>query len=123
MTIREAIERTDSLLHNVYSRSDKIAWLSGLDLEVKKVILDQYERPDAGYFAGYRDSTPDSMVLLVPAPYDQMYLRWLEAQIHYHNGEYDKYNNAMAMYQTVLDAFANYYRRTHTPKRTAIKFF
>ena len=123
MTIREAIERTDSLLHNVYSRSDKIAWLSGLDLEVKKVILDQYERPDAGYFDGYRDSTPDSMVLLVPAPYDQMYLRWLEAQIHYHNGEYDKYNNAMAMYQTVLDAFANYYRRTHTPKRTAIKFF
>ena len=123
MTIREAIERTDSLLHNVYSRGDKIAWLSGLDLEVKKVILDQYERPDAGYFDGYRDGTPDSMVLLVPAPYDQIYLRWLEAQIHYHNGEYDKYNNAMAMYQTVLDAFANYYRRTHTPKRTAIKFF
>ena len=123
MTIREAIEKTDSLLHNVYSRGDKIAWLSGLDLEVKKVILDQYERPDAGYFDGYRDSTPDSMVLLVPAPYDQIYLRWLEAQIHYHNGEYDKYNNAMAMYQTVLDAFANYYRRTHTPKRTSIIFF
>ena len=123
MTIREAIERIDNLLHNVYSREDKITWLSRLDMEVKQTVMDSYESPKICYFGGYNEFTPDTMVLLVPAPYDDMYLKWLEAQIHYHNGEYDKYNNAMAMYQTVFDAFANYYRRTHMPKRTAIKYF
>ena len=123
MTIREAIERIDSLLHNVYSRDEKIAWLSRLDLEVKQNILDVHEGTRIGYFGGYHANTPDTMVLLVGAPYDELYLRWLEAQIHYYNGEYDKYNNAMAMFQTVYDAFTKYYRRTHMPKSAAIKYF
>ena len=123
MKIREAIERIDSLLHNVYSRDEKLAWLSGLDLEVKQQILDAHEGAKTGYFGGYHPNTPDTMALLVSAPYDQMYLRWLEAQIHYHNGEYDKYNNAMAMFQSVYDAFANHYRRTHLPKTAVIRYF
>lgn len=123
MTIREAIERTDDLLHNVYSRDVKIAWLSRLDLEIKQQIIDAHEGVKISYFGGYNAHTPDTMALLVSAPYDEIYLRWLEAQIHYHNGEYDKYNNAMAMYQTIYDGFANFYRRTHMPKGTAIKYF
>ena len=123
MTIQEAIERTDSLMHNVYSRDDKISWLSRLDMEVKQQIVDTHEGGKVGYFGGYSQSSPEMLVLLVPAPYDEMYLRYLEAQIHYHNGEYDKYNNAMAMFQTIYDGFANYYRRTHMPKRTAMKYF
>ena len=123
MTIREAIDRTDNLLHNVYSRDDKIEWLSRLDMEIKQQIIDTHEDAKVKHFSGYRASTPETIFLLVPAPYDDMYLKWLEAQIHYHNGEYDKYNNAMAMFQTAYDGYANYYRRTHMPKSTAIKYF
>ena len=123
MTIREALDRTDNLVHNIYSRGEKIAWLSGLDLEVKQLILDAPAGAARTPFAGYTELTPDTMVLLVPAPYDDAYLKFLEAQIHYHNGEYDKYNNAMAMFRTVYDAFANYHRRTHMPRRAVIRYF
>ena len=123
MTIREAIERIDSHKHNIYSQNDKIMWLSRLDSMVKTLIIDAHEGGDGVKFTGYDDKTDLNTELLVPAPFDEVYLRWLEAQIDYSNGEYDKYNNAIVMYQTSYDGYANYYRRTHMPKRTAIKYF
>ena len=123
MTIREAINRIDSLKHNVYSTNDKIAWLNRLDSMVKSLIIDVHE--GAGYigFYGYDEETDMDTELIVPAPFDEVYLRWMEAQIDYHNGEYDKYNNAIIMYQTAFDGYANYYRRNHMPLGKAIKYF
>lgn len=123
MTIREAINRIDNLKHNVYSRSEKIAWLARLDAEVKQQIIDAHENNKRLIFAGYDEDTPEDTELLIPFPYDDVYLKYLEAQIDYYNGEYDKYNNAIVMYQAALDVFTNYYRRTHMPKGTAIKYF
>ena len=123
MKIREAIERIDSHKHNIYSQNDKIAWLSRLDSMVKTLIIDAHEGGDSVEFAGYDDKTDMNTEMLVPAPFDEVYLRWLEAQIDYSNGEYDKYNNAIIMYQTSYDAFANHYRRTHMPKTAAFKYF
>ena len=123
MTIREAIERIDSHKHNIYTQNDKIAWLSRLDSMVKTLIIDAHEGGEDVEFTGYDDSTDLNTEMLVPAPFDEMYLRWLEAQIDYSNGEYGKYNNAITMYQTAYDAYANHYRRTHMPKSTAIKYF
>ena len=123
MKIREAVERIDSHKHNIYTQNDKIAWLSRLDSMVKTLIIDAHEGGEAVEFTGYDDSTDLNTEMLVPAPFDEMYLRWLEAQIDYSNGEYGKYNNAISMYQTAYDAYANHYRRTHMPKSTAIKYF
>jgi hypothetical protein len=72
---------------------------------------------------GYGEDEDLSTVLLVPAPYDDIYVRWLEAQIDYTNGEYGKYNNSIAMYNAAYTAFANYYNRTHMPKGKKFKFF
>jgi hypothetical protein len=123
MKIREAIERIDSQKHNVYSQNEKIAWLSRLDSMVKTLIIDAHEGAETVEFTGYNDRTDMETELLVPAPFDEVYLRWLEAQMDYSSGEYDKYNNAMLMYQTSYDGYANHYRRTHMPKSTAIKYF
>lgn len=123
MKIRDAIERIDSHKHNIYTQNDKIAWLSRLDSMVKTLIIDAHEGGESVEFTGYDDSTDLNTEMLVPAPFDEMYLRWLEAQIDYSNGEYGKYNNAITMYQTAYDAYANHYRRTHMPKSTAIKYF
>ena len=123
MKIIEAISQIDDLKHNTYSEADKIGWLSRLDSMVKRLIIDTHEGGDKVTFTGYDDSTDLETELLVPAPFDEVYLRWLEAQIDYTNGEYDKYNNAILMYQTSYDGYANHYRRTHMPKSTAIKYF
>lgn len=123
MTIIEAINRIDSLKPNSYSQTDKISWLSNLDGEVKANIIDTHEGSENITFNGYHADTALDTVLLVPAPYDDIYIKWLESQIDYANGETAKFNNSIAMYNTTYSAFARYYNRTHMPKGKNIKFF
>ena len=122
MTIIEAINKIDALKSNTYSQEDKIDWLSRLDLMVKQQIIDTHEGAAGVTFAGYNDNTDLHTVLLVPAPYDEVYLRWLEAQIHYHNDEIDKYNVAITMFNTAYEGFEKYYNRTHMPIATGSRF-
>ena len=121
MKIIEAINRIDSLKHNTYSQSNKVEWLSRVDEMVKTHIIDTHE--GEATFAGYNDSTDLQTELLVPAPYDEVYLLWMEAQIDYYNGEYDKYNNAIDLFDTAYEGYRNYYNRTHMPKGKKFKFF
>ena len=123
MKIIEAINRIDSLKHNTYTQSDKLAWLSRLDSMVKKHIIDTHEGSEDVTFTGYDDSTDLQTELLIPAPYDEVYLRWMEAQIDYYNGEYEKYNNASDLFNTAYNDFKNHYNRTHKPKGKKFKFF
>ena len=123
MKIIEAINQIDGLKHNTYTRSEKVAWLSRLDSMVKRLIVDTHEGGENVTFTGYDDRTDIHTELLVHEPFDEIYLRWMEAQIDYANGEYKKYNNSILMYQTVYDSYANYYNRNHMPKGTAMKFF
>ena len=82
----------------------------------KKII--EAARAKKHPFNGY---TEDSLMteLIVPAPYDDIYIKWLEAQIDYANGEYGKYNNTITMYNNAYLAFAKAYNREHLPKNTA----
>lgn len=74
------------------------------------------------FFTGYNEDTDLQTELLVPAPYDEVYLRWMEAQIDYHNGEYDKYNNAIIMFNTAFEAYAAYYNQHHMPVSRGRRF-
>ena len=123
MTIIEAITQIDSLKHNTYSQEQKVQWLSRLDSMVKRLIIDTHEGGEDVEFSGYGDATDLHTEMLIPVPFDEMYLRWLEAQIDYTNGEYGKYNNAIVMFNTSWKEYQNYYNRTHMPKGKSIKFF
>lgn len=123
MKISEAISRLDSLKHNTYTQGDKVAWLSRLDSMVKKHIIDTHEGADEVTFTGYDDSTDPQTELLVPEPFDEVYLRWMEAQIDYSNGEYDKYNQSILMFKAVYDGYANYYNRNNMPLGKSLKYF
>jgi trehalose utilization protein len=122
MTIIEVIDRLDSLKHNTYSQKDKVLWLSKLDWMVKKQIIDTHEGAEATSFNGYTDETDVNTKLLVPAPYDEVYLRWMEAQIDYLNGEYDQYNNAIIMFNADFEAYAAYYNQNHRPVNRGKRF-
>lgn len=115
MKLMEAISAVDALKPNTYSQEEKISWLSRVDGLVKGQIVDIHKGADAVTFEGYTTDTPLDTQLLVPAPYDELYLRYLEAQIDYHNAEYDRYNNAILMFSTIFDDYAKHYIRTHMP--------
>lgn len=122
MKIIEAINSLDALKFNTYSQDDKVEWLSRLDSMVKRQIIDNHEGADAVSFSGYTADTPTDTILLVSAPYDEVYLRWMEAQIDYHNGEYDKYNNAIIMFNTAFEAYQKHYISAHKPVQRGRRF-
>lgn len=121
MTLRDAINRIDGLKHNTYATAEKVAWLSLLDGIVKSQIIDTHEGGEDTKFSGYTESDMEKK-LLIPAPYDEVYIRWLEAQIDYYNGEIARYNNSMMMYQTAYDSYQRYYNRNYMPKGQIFTF-
>lgn len=115
MKIIEAINMIDSLKHNTYSQSEKIYWLSKLDSMAKRLVIDTHVGGEFVLFTGYNADTDLNTDMLIPEPFDDAYLRWLEAQIDYANGEYKKYNNSIVMFNDIWDAYKNYYNRTCMP--------
>lgn len=122
MTIIEAISAVDKLKPNAYSQEEKIRWLWEVDSRIKTEIMDTHEGNPAPGLIPYTPDTPLDTVLLAAAPHDEMYLRYLEAQMDYHNAEYGRYNNAMAMFDTVYDAYAKQYTRQHMPRSKGQRF-
>lgn len=115
MTIMEAIYRADAQKPNVYPQEEKIRWLSALDGVVKKEIIDTHEGGEDVAFKEYDNLSDLNTELLIPAPYDEVYIHWLEMHVDYANAEFGKYNNSMAMYNTAYSNFEKYYNRTHKP--------
>ena len=115
MTIIEAINRVDTMKPNNYSQQEKMYWLSVLDGTVKAEIIDTHEGGEAISFSGYTENTRLETELLIPKPYDEIYIRYLEMQIDYANGEYGKYNNSMILFNNAYSAFERFYNREHMP--------
>ena len=115
MTIIEAINRIDDLKPNSYTYLEKIGWLSKLDGTIKKNIIDTHEEGEDITFTGYNEDTDADTELLVKAPYDEIYLYWLESRIDYYNGEMAKYNNSAAMFNNAYAEYANYINRNKMP--------
>lgn len=121
MKIIEAIDRVDDLKPNDYSQEEKVIWLSNLDWMVKTEIIDTHEGAEDVTFDGYEINAPIDTEMLIPKPYEELYIHWLESRIDYANGEYAKYNNSITMFNNLYAAFTRYYNRTHTPKTEKIK--
>lgn len=80
MKIIEAINQIDSQKPNTYSYNEKLSWLSRLDFMVKRLIIDTHEGGDDVEFTGYDASTDQNTEMLVPAPFDEMYISWFMTQ-------------------------------------------
>lgn len=124
MKIIEAIKAVDTNVPNGYEQREKIKWLSTLDGMIKIEVIDTHEGAEDCTFVGYDGNTDIyETELLAPSPYDFLYLRWMEAQIHYNNCENEKYNNAIDVFNTFYEEFKRYYNRMHMPKGERVRFF
>lgn len=109
----EVVERVDAVKPNVYSDEDKYRWIAALDGMVSVQVMGNtlpmtYVLP--------RDS---DRVLLVCAPFDDVYELYVAAMIDFHNREYSNYNNTVLLFTERLDAFKAWYIRNHNPSRAA----
>ena len=111
MTIRQAIDEVCLYVANSMDEGWMIKQLSRCESALYITIIQVY-KPETEPFEGFREDTPDETVLLVGEPHDVLYVRWLEAQIHYVNGDIDRYNNAITMFNAEVQAFRREYART-----------
>lgn len=123
MKIIDAINTIDSLKPNTYTQTQKIGWLSILDGMIKRDVIDTHELEEPYEWSPYTDDTDLETELIVEAPYDDMYVKWLEAKIDYSNAEYAKYNNSIMAYNEIYMAYFNFYNRTHMPLETKAKYY
>lgn len=120
MKIREAIDRADALNPNQYTEEEKLRWLSVQDATVIEDILLTHERNIGEQEPFFRPYTPEDMdkELIVPFPYDELYISYLDMKISEANKETDRYNNAVTLFNSYMTDFACHYNRTHMPKFT-----
>lgn len=123
LKIIEAINGIDNVKPNTYSQQEKVRWLSILDGNIKNEIIDTHEGAEDVTFNGYGENTDIGTELIVPAPYDDIYIKWLEMQIDYANADLVKYQNSMTLYNNAYSNFEKYYNRNNMPKGKKFKFF
>lgn len=115
MTALDAVSWVDGKQHNVFSLTDKLLWISQVEAEVRAL----WSR--CGKNVPPEDMKADT-VLLIPKPYEGIYTHYLEAQMHYANQEYLKFNNAMGLFAALWQEYANTLRRD-APGGGRRKFF
>lgn len=131
MTINEIINLVDKLKPNGFPAVLKVKWLSKLDGQIYKEVFETHEDNPFNRrhhhhhekFEGYSDNTPMSQVLLVPDPFDEnIYSFYLQACIDRENGETNKYNQTITLFNNAYLQFQNDYNRKHMPIHRGRRF-
>ena len=121
MTIIEAINQVDGIKFNTYSQEDKVRWLSSLDAKITAVLEGSYPSPMAVSMP-YDPNTDMERELLLESPWDEMYIRWMEAMIDYNNGETDSYNRSITLFNNLYQNYMDWYIRRNMPTQNGSGF-
>lgn len=111
-TYAEIIERVDQYKPSAFEPEEKLRWLTELD---GKIAVEVMMMSMAGVRSMPRGPEAMDCEPLVSFPYEDIYDRWLEAKIDYHNGEMNEYQNSMAAYNAAYNGFVNWFLNTYDP--------
>lgn len=112
MTITELISKFDNMFPNEFTQSEKEDWVNHCNLLCYNEIIANYE--DAPEYDGS---------LVVPSPYDNLYLSYMAWNMYLIREEMDRYNNSATKFTTEWETWANWYNRNHRVKQKAVKYF
>lgn len=116
MTIQQAMDRADAMKPNMMLAAVKIGFLSEIEGKIHEEIIMTHEHTaEEETLPVYDENTDRSTEMLVPAPYDMVYVYWLMAQIDHLNQEMDKYNNDRGLFEDAWGNFADYWNRKKMP--------
>ena len=106
-TLNEIIQRVDENKPNAFCTAQKVRWIAELDgrIALDVMLMDVSEAAQLNYTeADLHKKEP-----LISFPHDDIYVYWLEAKIDEQNGEYNKYQNAMELYNAYYESFVNWF--------------
>lgn len=99
MTAGQVLTQVDSLLPNAYTREEKLRWL----LQAEGTLIREVLRP-VDRETSVPEKLEESTVLVAGTPYDGLYDLYVQAQIHYADGDMAHWNNAMALWNRGVEA-------------------
>lgn len=103
MRLSECIESVNREKPNGFETEDLTRYIN----EIEAVCLEYLGIPRTDR-AEYDWKEDGHRMLLVPAPYDVLYLSFLKAKIDYANEEYESYSNNQAQFEEDLDEWKKY---------------
>lgn len=106
MKISDAISNAQALTGQVVDNATLVRWLSELD---GQLALTFYRAEE---WEPYDPTTDQTTALLVPFPWDGLYVNHLAAMTYFTNGEYDRYENERVMSEKTLADYRAYMQRT-----------
>lgn len=119
VTIGEVIGTVDSMKPNSFDEKMKKKWLEQVELNIIEELVKACEHEELKE----KDYTENETELVIPAPYDDVYRFYVEAQIDYANGEIEKYNNSMGMFNQAYQTMTGWYIRSHMPLQKGRFYF
>lgn len=114
VTAGEVLAEVDELLPNSYPMPQKRRWLRQAEGFVAREVCRSHQ---GGETLPIPEELTDETALLAPEPYHGLYRHYVEAQIHYANGELERYNNAVALWNNGLVTLRDFWCREHMPRR------
>jgi hypothetical protein len=110
MKVSDVIAYCDEIKPNAFSDAVKISWINEVEgmVQISVMLLDPSE-----VLSYTSDDT--GVTLLVAPPHDKLYKSYLCAMIDYANGEYDKYTNAMALFNAHWGEYMRWYAQRYRP--------
>ena len=108
-TLQQALTRIDAICPNAWDDAAKIQWLNECEHMIQMRILDAAPEQCVTYDA---DTGPGT-VLLVPAPFDRLYVYYVIAMCDYAAHETAHYADSMALFNAALDEYAKWHQRTN----------
>lgn len=114
MVIQDVLRMADELSPNAFSEETKIQFLN----EAEGVVQTEVFLLAVEDVITYSWPEDKETKLLAEPPHDKLYLQYVAAQIDYANGEYDRYQNKMQMYNAYLSEFMRWFAERYRPADT-----
>lgn len=111
MKIKTLIETTRELTHTPLSDAVLLMFLSNCENTILTDVLLAAPENCEEYTAVTTDA------LLVPHPFDKLYLPYMQAQIYHAEGEFAQYQNYMDLYNEYRDEYARYILSNVSPAK------
>ena len=112
--IKDIIARVDADKFNEYSDETKLRLVAVLDGKIAVDVLLLHPSETGQFNYTYPEGL--EMEPLVHFPHDDLYEKWLVAQIDLMNREYEDYQNHMEQFNAAYENFVNWLLTYHTPE-------
>lgn len=111
MTVSQVIQIVDDIKPNAFTNETKTAWLN----EVEGMVQTEVFLFAPVEVIQYDYAEDKDTVLLVDPPHEKLYQAYLAARVDFANGEYNKYQNTMQMFNSFFGEFMRWYALNYCP--------